>query len=152
MPSVFSCLERQNNQRLWQPGKSRKYLRIVWWDSKPTFRWLKKQKTILQDAASSHRKLYLKGRHSTKCLELYKVLFKNFLAARSRGHRVQPESSNWTLIWKLKLNIMIMWAFCSKKSWKWDQNKEAQERNGKITEGMACNVQRKVHSDRIGRL
>ena len=45
-----------------------------------------------------------------------------------------------------------MWAFCSKKSWQWDQNKEAQERNGKITEGMACNVQRKVQSDRIGRL
>ena len=75
-----------------------------------------------------------------------------FFSCKIKGHRVQPESSNWTLIWKLKLNIMIMWAFCSKKSWQWDQNKEAQERNGKITEGMACNVQRKVHSDRIGRL
>ena len=46
-------------------------------------RWLKKRTTILEDAASSHRKLYLKGRRSTKYLELYEALFKEFLAARS---------------------------------------------------------------------
>ena len=49
-------------------------------------RWLKKQKTILENAASSHRKLYLKGRRSSKYRELYDALFKKFLAARSRGH------------------------------------------------------------------
>ena len=33
-------------------------------------RWLKKRKIILENTASSHRKLYLKGRRSTKYLEL----------------------------------------------------------------------------------
>ena len=64
-------------------------------------RWLKNQKIILEDAASSHQKLYLKGRCSTKYLELYEALFKEFLAARLRGYiviflgfGVEPESSN----------------------------------------------------------
>ena len=33
-------------------------------------RWLKKRKTILEDALSSHRNLYLKGRRSKQYLEL----------------------------------------------------------------------------------
>ena len=56
--------------------------------------WLKKRKTILEDAASSQRKLYLKGKRSKKFLELYEALFKEFLAARSRGHFV-----NFSWLW-----------------------------------------------------
>ena len=67
-------------------------------------RWLKKRKTILEDAVSSHRKLYLKGRRSTKYLELYQTLFKKFLAARSRGHIVNF-SWLWSRTRKLQLDI-----------------------------------------------
>ena len=35
-------------------------------------RWLKKRKTILEDAVSSHRKLYLKGRRSKNILNCMK--------------------------------------------------------------------------------
>ena len=127
MPSVFCCLQRQNDQRLWQPANQESISESFGETQSQLSGWLKKRKTILQDAASSHRKLYLKGTQSTKYLELYKALFKKFLAARSRGHRLQPESSNWTLTWKSKLNIMIMCASCSKKNWEWGQNKEAKE-------------------------
>ena len=57
-------------------------------------KWLKVQKTILEDAASSHRKLNLKGRCLTKYLELYEALFKKILAARSRVHIV-----NFSWLW-----------------------------------------------------
>ena len=67
-------------------------------------RWLKKWKTILEDATSSHRKLYLKGRRSTKYLELYEALFKQFLAARSWGHIVNF-SWLWSRARKLQLDI-----------------------------------------------
>ena len=67
-------------------------------------RWLKKRKTILEDTTSSHRKLYPKGRRSTKYLELYKALFKEFLAARSWGHIVNF-SWLWSRARKLQLDI-----------------------------------------------
>ena len=57
-------------------------------------KWLKLQKTILEDAASSHRKLNLKGRCLTKYLELYEAFFKKILAARSRSHIV-----NFSWLW-----------------------------------------------------
>ena len=57
-------------------------------------KWLKIQKTILEDAASSHRKLNLKGRCLTKYLELYETFFKKILAARSRSHIV-----NFSWLW-----------------------------------------------------
>ena len=67
-------------------------------------RWLKKWKTILEDAASSHQKLYLKGGRSIKCLKLYEALFSEFLAARSREHNVNF-SWLWSRARKLKLDI-----------------------------------------------
>ena len=67
-------------------------------------RWLKKRKTILEDAACSPRKLYLKGRRSTKYLELYEALFKEFLAARSKGHIVNF-SWLWSRARKLQMDI-----------------------------------------------
>ena len=65
-------------------------------------RWLKKWKTIPEDAASSHRRLYLKGRRSTKYVELYETLFKEVLAARSRWHVV---NFSWSRARKLQLDI-----------------------------------------------
>ena len=67
-------------------------------------RWLKKWKTILEDAASSHQKLYLKGERSIKYLELYEALFNEFLAARSREYNVNF-SWLWSRARKLKLDI-----------------------------------------------
>ena len=71
--------------------------------------WLKKRKSILEDAASSHRRLLLKGKLLTKYFKLYKSLFKEFLQARSKGtlfifpgFGVKLESYNWKLIRKWK--------------------------------------------------
>ena len=47
--------------------------------------WLKDQHTIMKDAASVHRKLFIKGRKSTKYVELYERLWKTFKDARARG-------------------------------------------------------------------
>ena len=70
-------------------------------------RWLKKQKTILENAASSHRKLYLKGRRSSKYRELYDALFKKLLAARSRGH-IANFSWLWSRARKLQPDIDLI--------------------------------------------
>ena len=67
-------------------------------------KWLKIQKTILEDAASSHRKLNLKGRCLTKYLELYEAFFKKILAARSRSHIV---NFSWLWSWARKLQLDI---------------------------------------------
>ena len=48
-------------------------------------RWLKDQHTIMKDAASVHRKLFKKGRKSTKYVELYEQLWKTFKDAQARG-------------------------------------------------------------------
>ena len=48
-------------------------------------RWLKDRHTIMKDAASVHRKLFKKGRKSTKYVELYERLWKTFKDARTRG-------------------------------------------------------------------
>ena len=48
-------------------------------------RWLKDRHTIMKDAASVHRKLFKKGRKSTKYVELYERLWKTFKDARARG-------------------------------------------------------------------
>lgn len=67
-------------------------------------RWLKKKQTVLEDAASSHRKQLLKGRRSTKYFELYETLFKEFLKARSKG-QVINFSWLWSKAKKIQLNI-----------------------------------------------
>ena len=48
-------------------------------------RRLKDRHTIMNDAASMHRKLFKKGRKSTKYVELYERLWKTFNDARARG-------------------------------------------------------------------
>ena len=103
----------------------------------------------------------LKARRSTKYLELYEALFKKFSAATSRGHIVnfswlwsKSESSNWTLIQKSKSNIMLL-RFSQKKELrmrsKQRNKRKHKKKNGTITEETARNVQKKVHSKRIGR-
>ena len=103
----------------------------------------------------------LKVRSSTKYLELYEALFKKFSAATSRGHIVnfswlwsKPESSNWTLIQKSKSNIMLL-RFSQKKELrmrsKQRNKRKHKKKNRTITEETARDVQRKVHSNRIGR-
>ena len=47
-------------------------------------RWLKDRHTIMKDAASVHRKLFKKGRKSTKYIELHERLWKTFKDARAR--------------------------------------------------------------------
>ena len=67
-------------------------------------RWVKNRITILEDASYSHIKLHLKCRRSTKYVELYDTLFKDFKVARSKGHIV-----NFAWLWnrarKLQLEI-----------------------------------------------
>ncbi|XP_065658758.1 jerky protein homolog-like [Hydra vulgaris] len=65
-------------------------------------RWLKKKETIIKDAESSYRRLFLKGRRSTKYLELYEAIYNEFLQARSKGHIV-----NFSWLWSKARNIQL---------------------------------------------
>ena len=51
-------------------------------------RWLKNRVKIMRDAADSHRKLFRKGRKSTKHQALYEELWIQFRTAREKGHIV----------------------------------------------------------------
>ena len=51
-------------------------------------RWLKDKTKIIEDAVSSHRKLFSKGRRAKKYVALHAELFKRFKDARKKGQRV----------------------------------------------------------------
>lgn len=51
-------------------------------------RWISKKSEIISQAADKARKLFKKGRKSTKYKELYKKLFEKFKHARARGQQV----------------------------------------------------------------
>ena len=57
-------------------------------------RWIKTKDKIMMDAASSHRKLFRKGRPATKYRDLFECLWKEFQLARSKGHLV-----NFAWLW-----------------------------------------------------
>lgn len=51
-------------------------------------RWVSKKDEIFKEAADSTRKLFKKGRKSTKYTRLYQKLFQKFKQARARGQQV----------------------------------------------------------------
>ena len=55
-------------------------------------KWLKDKDSIIAAATDNHRKLYAKQRKSTKCLELYRLLFDQLKAARDKCRKV---NFNW---------------------------------------------------------
>ena len=71
-----------NNNRDCQETIAEKYCV----DQSQISRWINNRITIMQDAASSHRKLYRKDRKAIKYIHLYEMLCKELQAARVKGH------------------------------------------------------------------